>query len=202
MGFLLDKILEQKTCGFADLRKTSCEAISPCGKRAESCGKEKLKQGFPQSPQTVRTLKPTPHNVFHKSASPHGSSDDFEKSKSEEQGNVRNEIRAYQFNLVRGAVQSGVFNHGIRLHEKEVSALVPPSDFRDVARCDPEELQAWADALAIRAVRYCGKVPRGWDKVAHCAHCGPVYSFAAGDCLGCPWCELRRAGKWFPVPTT
>jgi len=102
--------------------------------------------------------------------------------------------------LIHLAIQSGVFDQGILLDEKEIAALVPPSDLNDVINCTPEELKAWAAALAMRAVRYRGKIPSGWDQVANCAHCGPVYSFAAGDCLACPWCELKRSGKWFPVP--
>ena len=102
--------------------------------------------------------------------------------------------------LIRLAIQSGVTDHGLQLGEEEVASLVPPSDLRDVSKCEPEELQAWAACLALRAVRYRGKVPTGWDQIANCANCGPVYSFAAGDCLACPWCELKRAGKWFPAP--
>ncbi len=108
--------------------------------------------------------------------------------------------RASQSELVRLAILSGESSHGCLLHEKEVSALIPPSDYQDSARCEMEELKAWADALAMRAVRYRGKVPVGWGQIAHCAQCGPVYSFASGDCLACPWCEIRRAGKAFPVP--
>ena len=102
--------------------------------------------------------------------------------------------------LIRLTIQSGIFDQGYKLEENEIKKLVPPSDWRDVSRCEPEELQAWAACLALRAIRYRGKVPTGWDQIALCANCGPVYSFAAGDCLACPWCELKRAGKWFPVP--
>ncbi len=102
--------------------------------------------------------------------------------------------------LIRLTIQAGVTDHGLQLGEEEITSLVPPSDLRDVSKCELEELKAWAACLALRAVRYRGKVPAGWDQVANCAHCGPVYSFAAGDCLACPWCELKRAGKEIPVP--
>ena len=102
--------------------------------------------------------------------------------------------------LIRLTIQAGVTDHGLQLGEEEITSLVPPSDLRDVSKCEPQELKAWAACLALRAVRYRGKVPSGWDQVAQCANCGPVYSFAAGDCLACPWCELKRGGKWFPVP--
>ena len=105
-----------------------------------------------------------------------------------------------QLMLVCLAIQSGIFDQGIQLEEKEITALMPPTDWRDVAGCDVDQLKAWAAALAMRAVRYRGKVPRGWDKVAHFAHCGPVYSFHDLDTLSCGWCDMRLAGKWFPAP--
>ena len=73
-------------------------------------------------------------------------------------------------------------------------------DLQDAINCSREELQAWASALAMRATQRRGHVPRGWDRVAHCAHCGPVYSFHDLDTLSCGWCELKLAGKRFPVP--
>ncbi len=105
-----------------------------------------------------------------------------------------------QSRLIRLAIQSGIFDQGIQLEEKEIAALVPPTDWRDVSNCDLDELKAWGAALAMRAVRYRGKVPRGWDKVAYCAHCGPVWSEHNLDTLSCGWCDMRLAGKWFPTP--
>ena len=146
-------------------------------------------QRFPQNPQSLRTPQPIQGNVFHKSANPQLAA-----------GKSNNISPDPRLKLVRLAVQSGIFEQGYLLDEKEIAALVPPTDWRDVSCCSIDELKAWAAALAMRAVRNRGKVPRGWDKVANCAHCGPVYSFAAGDCLACPWCELILAGNWFPVP--
>ena len=105
-----------------------------------------------------------------------------------------------QSKLIRLAIQSGIFDQGIQLEEREIAALILPSDWRDVSNCDLDQLKAWAAAPAMRAVRYRGKVPHGWDKVAHCAHCGPVYSFHDLDTLSCGWCDMRLAGKWFPSP--
>ena len=105
-----------------------------------------------------------------------------------------------QSKLIRLAIQSGIFDQGIQLEEKEITALVPPTDWRDVAGCNIDELKAWAAALAMRAVRYRGKIPSGWDQVALCANCGPVYSFHNLDTLSCGWCDMRMAGKWFPTP--
>ncbi|MFC1796068.1 hypothetical protein ACFL1V_03125 [Pseudomonadota bacterium] len=102
--------------------------------------------------------------------------------------------------LIRLAIQSGVFDQGILLDEKEIAALLPPTDWRDVTNCSTDEFKAWAAALAMRAVRYRGQVPAGWSKVAHCEECGPVYSFHDQDTLSCGWCEMTRAGKPFSKP--
>ena len=105
-----------------------------------------------------------------------------------------------QSNLIRLAIQSGIYDQDLQLEEREITALMPPTDWRDVAGCNMEELKAWAAALAMRAVRYRGKVPTGWDKVAHCQHCGLVWAEHDLKMLSCGWCDMRLAGKWFPVP--
>jgi len=105
-----------------------------------------------------------------------------------------------QSRLIRLAIQSGIFDQGIQLEEKEITALVPPTDWRDVAGCDLDELKAWAAALASRAVRYRCKVPRGWDKIAHCVYCGLIWAEHDLKMLSCGWCDMRLAGKWFPTP--
>ena len=184
MGTLLQKIQSQKAADSADLRKTSCEAISACGKIAESCGFENELPEKSANPQTRADSKPLPHKDIRKSANPHDIGSESKKSKSR---------------LVRLTIDYGI-DHGILLDEKEIAALVPPSDWRDASNCTTDELKAWAAALAMRAVRYRGKVPHGWNKVAHCVHCGPVHSFHDMNTLSCGWCELRLAGKWFPVP--
>jgi hypothetical protein len=102
--------------------------------------------------------------------------------------------------LIRLAIQSGVFEQGLLLDEKEIAELIPPTNWRDVSSCSIHELKAWAAALAMRAVRYRGQVPRGWDQVVKCTHCGLVYSFAPGECLACPWCENRIRGLPIPRP--
>ena len=102
--------------------------------------------------------------------------------------------------LVGLAVHEGVFNHDIQFDGKEIAALVPPSDWRDVANCTPKELKAWAAALAMRAVRYRGKVPAGWDKIAHCQYCGAVWAEHDLDMLSCAWFDLRLAGTGFQRP--
>jgi len=105
-----------------------------------------------------------------------------------------------QSKLIRLAIQSGIFDQGFQLEEREIVALVPPTDWRDVAGCDLDELKAWAAALAMRAVRYRCKVPRGWDKIALCDCCGSVWAEHNLNMLSCGWCDMRLAGKRFPTP--
>ena len=102
--------------------------------------------------------------------------------------------------LVKLAIHAGIHEQGIQFSPSDIRRLVNNEDLQDVVNCTRNEMQAWASALAIRATQRRGKMPRGWDKVAHCTHCGPVYSFHDLDTLTCGWCELRLAGKWFPVP--
>ncbi len=105
-----------------------------------------------------------------------------------------------QSKLIRLAIQSGIFDQGIQLEEKDIAALVPPSDWRDVSNCDLDQLKAWAAALAMRAVRYRGKVPRGWDMTSICRYCGPVWADHTLRVISCGWCDMRLAGRWFPKP--
>ena len=189
MGRLLDKIKAQEA---ADLRICGKQATAGAAESAivaESCGFQSQINRNPQSPQSLRILKPAPDIAFHKSASPQGAHVDFE--------NVRLSPEKRLINL---ATEEAIHTHGLFLSEKEISDLIPPSDWRDAEKCTLIELKAWANALALRAIRYAGLVPTGWDQIADCQNCGPVYSFAAGDCLACPWCELKRAGKYVPVP--
>ena len=103
-------------------------------------------------------------------------------------------------NLIQMTINAGI-DHGIVLEVSEVAALIPMQDRKDIARCSAEELQVWAHCLAQRAVLNRGIVPYGWDKVAHCHFCGPVYSYHDLHMCSCEWCHVREAGKPFPRPT-
>ena len=190
MGRLLEKIKARRAADSADLRKTSYEAISDCGKAAESCGFENTNRRNPQNPQTLRTLKPASNIAFHKSANPQGVTNDFQAM----------ELVSAKKRLIQLAIEEGIYEHGLKLDERELSALVPPSNWNDTANCTSQELRAWGELLALRAVRYRGIVPKGWDQVAHCRNCGPVWCRMPGAWDLCPWCEQKRAGKWFPQP--
>lgn len=204
MGTLLEKIQKQKRADSADLRKTSCNTVYMSGERAENVRKSLDVAEKSANPQTVQTLKPLPCNTFRKSANPHEKKLVPDRSVADLSSNSQTEFQesssALMRKLVSSAILSGVFEHGLLLEEKEIAALVPPADWREVTNCSPGELQAWAAALAMRAVRYRGKIPAGWSKVAHCKECGPVYSFHDQDTLSCGWCDMTRAGKPFPRP--
>jgi hypothetical protein len=102
--------------------------------------------------------------------------------------------------LVRLAIVAGIHEQGYEFTSAEIRRLQDNQDLQDAINCSRPELQAWASALAIRATQYRDKVPRGWDKVAHCAHCGPVYSDHDLETFSCGWCDMCLVGKWFPVP--
>lgn len=197
MGRLLDKIKAQ---GATDLRicgKQAGATLPESATGVESCGFQSQFKSNPQNPQSLRTPKPAPDIAFHKSANPQRITNDFENLLAE---NVQRKLPVIPSQrLIKLAIEEGIFEHGLQLTEREVSTLVPPSDWRDTEQCTSEELKAWGVALALRAIRYRGQIPTGWDKIAHCQNCGPVYSFAPGECLACPWCELKRAGEYVPV---
>jgi hypothetical protein len=175
MGRLLDKIHAQRAADLRICGKPATAGAAESATDAESCGLQNQIHSNPQSPQSIRNPKPAPDIAFHKSASPQRMLTDF-------------------------AIQAGI-THGLQLDETDIAGLILPSDLRDANKCTPEELKAWGAALALQATRERGIVPTGWDQIANCQYCGPVYSFAGGDCLACPWCEMKRAGKYVPVPT-
>lgn len=192
MGRLLDKINAQRVADLRICGKQATAGLPESATAAESCGFQKQIKGNPQSPQSLRTLKPAPDIDFHKSANPQGVLVNSEKAHPD---NIRNKLPVLpEQQLIQLAIAEANIQ-GLALTEEEVASLIPPSDWRDAEKCTPEELQAWATALALRAIRYRGQVPAGWDQLANCKNCGPVYSFAGGDCLACPWCEMKRAGK-------
>ena len=59
-----------------------------------------------------------------------------------------------------------------------------------------------ANNIAQRVVRERGMIPAGWEAMVLCEQCGPVWwtADAAPTALGCPWCDLYSAGRWFPRP--
>jgi hypothetical protein len=168
---LIEKIDEQEAMHLCIYAKQATAGVSPYAKAVQSYA---LQDTNAQNAQFIHKPKPSNGGALHKCINTQGA-------------------------LIEFSIQAGI-EHGLQLSETDIDALVPPSDWRDTEKCTPEELQAWGSALALRAARERGIVPSGWDQIANCQNCGPVYSFAGGDYLACPWCEMTRAGKSIPLP--
>ena len=91
-------------------------------------------------------------------------------------------------------------DNGVILEQSEILAELDSEGIEELRTASTEVRQSWAESIATRLLQARGIVPKVWDKIAHCAHCGPVYSDHHLDTLSCGWCELRLAGKWFPSP--
>ena len=196
MSRLLEKIKDKRAVDSVDSWKTSSGAASQSTNAVDLLWISKEANPTtgpnPQSPQSLWTRKPAPDIDIHESTNPQRVTNEIQQQEPP--------ISDPKSQLIELAMQVGIYEHALVLEEKEVAALVPPSDWNDAALCTPEELQAWAVCLALRAVRYRGKVPAGWTRVSICKRCGPVWSDHGLDSLSCGWCEMRKAGKWFPRP--
>jgi len=91
-------------------------------------------------------------------------------------------------------------DNGVLLEQSEILTELDSEGIEELRTTSTEVRQSWAESIATRLLQARGIVPKVWDKIAHCAHCGPVYSDHHLDTLSCGWCELRLAGKWFPSP--
>ena len=99
-------------------------------------------------------------------------------------------------------VQHYVADHGLLLEESEILSELDSEGIEELRTASTEVRQSWAEAIATRLVQVRRIVPKGWDKIAHCQHCGPVWAEHDLDTLTCGWCWMRLAGKWFPQPET
>ena len=91
-------------------------------------------------------------------------------------------------------------DHGVLLEESVILSELDSEGIADLQAASTTVMQSWAEALAIRLVQVRGIVPKGWDKVAHCQHCGPVWAEHDLPTLSCGWCWMRLAGKRLPQP--
>ena len=64
----------------------------------------------------------------------------------------------------------------------------------------PAEMAAFASAVRVRVGMERGERPAHYNEIATCRHCGPVWLWARGEVLGCPWCFNRVAGRPIPRP--
>ncbi len=88
----------------------------------------------------------------------------------------------------------------VKLEDSEILSELDADGIEELKQASRETRIAWATAIGLRLIRHREIVPMDWNKIAHCKHCGPVYSFHDHDTLSCGWCDMRLAGKWFPVP--
>jgi hypothetical protein len=100
--------------------------------------------------------------------------------------------------LVELAVSKAWSLHEYRVAESEVLRVI--GDTSGLADVSAAELDGWASALALRTVQARQVIPTGWEKVANCRYCGPVWSEHELPTLSCGWCWMRATGKWFPRP--
>jgi hypothetical protein len=198
MNYLLKKIQKVLLAEMADLRKASNSANPVGGKLAESGGLETERQKASDQSAKIRQCggRRNPHHRAISANPPNPPRAELKSDIQNQPGIATNPKKR----LIQLAIEEGIYEHALKLEEKEVAALVPPSDWRDTEQCTPEELKAWGMHLALRAIRYRGQVPTGWDQIANCNYCGPVWCRMPGEWDLCPWCEQKRAGKWFPQP--
>ena len=91
-------------------------------------------------------------------------------------------------------------DHGVLLKGSVILSELDSEGIADLQEASTVVRQSWAESIATRLVQARGIVPKDWDKIAQCAHCGPVYSFHDLNTLSCGWCDMRLAGNPFPQP--
>ncbi len=89
---------------------------------------------------------------------------------------------------------------GVLLEESTILSELDTDGIADLQAASAAVRRSWAESIAIRLVQARGIIPKDWDKVAHCQHCGPVWAEHDLNMLSCNWCWMRLAGKQFPVP--
>ena len=109
-------------------------------------------------------------------------------------------LRGFSLPKFTRLVQHFGADNGVLLDESEILSELDSKGIAELRTAKTAVRHSWAESIAIRLVQARGIVPKGWDKIANCAHCGPVYSFHDLDTLSCGWCDMRLAGKWFPQP--
>ena len=81
-------------------------------------------------------------------------------------------------------------------------ANLPDAELEGCELLSPEGLARWVQVLAENERMREGIPPPCWTQASHCRHCGPVllWQGAPLQVLGCPWCQVRRAGGKVPRP--
>lgn len=91
-------------------------------------------------------------------------------------------------------------DNGVLLEESAILSELDTDGIADLQTASTQTRQSWAESIATRLVQVRRIVPKGWDQIAHCQHCGPVWAEHDLKMLSCAWCPMRLAGKRFPVP--
>ena len=115
-------------------------------------------------------------------------------------GEVIRTLREFSLPNFCRLVQHYGADSGVLLEESAILSELDTDGIADLQTASTAVRQSWAEALAIRLVQVRGIVPKGWDKVAHCQHCGPVWAEHDLPTLSCGWCWMRLAGKRLPQP--
>ena len=127
-------------------------------------------------------------------------SDTLRQQLQQNKGEVIRTLKCFSLPSFVKLVQHYGADSGVLLEESAILNELDPQGITDLQSASKQTRQSWAESIGTRLVQAQGIIPSGWDKIAHCAHCGPVYSFHDLDTLSCGWCDMRLAGKWFPRP--
>ena len=125
-------------------------------------------------------------------------SDDLRKQISANRDAVFDTLKTAFDDLVELAAGKAWTLHEQRVAESEVLRVI--GDTSGLADCTATELDGWASALALRTVQARQMIPRGWNKISNCKHCGPVWSEHQLPTLSCGWCWMRDKAMKFPRP--
>ena len=115
-------------------------------------------------------------------------------------GEVIRTLRGFSLPNFCRLVQHYGADHGLLLEESEILKELDPEGIEELRSASSAVRQSWAESIATRLVQARGIVPKGWDQVAHCQHCGPVWAEHDLKMLSCNWCWIRLVGKRFPQP--
>jgi hypothetical protein len=100
--------------------------------------------------------------------------------------------------IIERVIEQARDEYGYQFNATEAARQINYID--GIVELSPLELDDWAATIVTRMIQARGQIPKGWDKVARCVHCGPVWCPNDIDKLRCGWCDLREAGETFPQP--
>jgi len=111
---------------------------------------------------------------------------------------IYQELKSTLHTLVSLAIDKASSLYEQRVNKSEVLRVM--GDTSGLADNSPAEIDGWACALALRTLQARHQIPTGWNKIAHCKHCGDVWAEHQLTTLSCSWCWMRNEGMTFPQP--